>query len=435
MVAISRSNNIPNIVRSVAPWLICGLGALFYCYEYLLRILPSVMMADLIREFSLSAAVFGQLGAFYYYAYTPMQLPVGLLFDRFGPRRLLTFACLSCVMGTVLFVVTHSFWGIMLGRFLVGFGSAFAFVGVLKLATIWLPPDRFAFVSGVTTALGMLGAMLGNLALSYLVVSHGWLWVTELSIVVGLVLAVAIFLMVRDFKEAMSETHHNDALVNTGFKELFKGVGSLLKRPQLWIVGIIGSLLFTSLSVFSELWGIPFLVHTQGFSSTEAAVVVSFVFFGWAIGAPFVGWLSDRIKLRVLPLRIAPLIAALLITLILLYADLFSYEMLCVLLFSYGFFCSSEVIVFALGREISPSHLSATALALVNLLVMSNGVFLTPLVGVILDYLWVGELVDGVPKYQLIDFQYALLMLPAACLIAFFMSWFVKETHTQLSDE
>lgn len=148
------------------PWLVCMLGALFYCYEYYLRIAPSVMTADLMRAFAISAAALGNLTAFYYYAYTPMQLPVGILMDRYGPRRLLVIAVLCCALGSYLFTQTSHIGIAQLGRFLVGFGSAFAFVGVLKLSALWLAPERFAFMSGFATTLGMLGAVIGDISLS-----------------------------------------------------------------------------------------------------------------------------------------------------------------------------------------------------------------------------------------------------------------------------
>ena len=120
-------------------WLICGLGAIFYSYEYLLRIAPSVMEHSLRTHFDLSATGFGFLSSIYYFAYVPMQLPVGVLLDRYGPQRLLTFACFICVAGTFLFTSTNIYWIASLCRFLMCFGSAFAFVGLLKLATIRLP--------------------------------------------------------------------------------------------------------------------------------------------------------------------------------------------------------------------------------------------------------------------------------------------------------
>jgi MFS family permease len=160
---------------AIIGWWICGLGALFYSYEYLLRIAPSAMENSLRAHFNLSATGFGMVSSIYYLAYVPMQLPVGVLLDRYGPRRLLTLACLICVVGTFIYTSTHVDWIAAIGRFLVGFGSAFAFVGVLKLATIWLPENRLAMVAGITSALGTVGAMLGDNFLSVFVDKLGWI--------------------------------------------------------------------------------------------------------------------------------------------------------------------------------------------------------------------------------------------------------------------
>ena len=130
---------------AIMGWSICLIGALFYSYEYFLRIMPSVMSAKLMAHFNIEAGALGIFVAIYYWAYVPLQLPVGLLHDRFGPRRLLTFACLLCVVGTYMFGISHSIYIAATGRLFVGIGSAFAFVGVLKLASIWLPAWPVSF--------------------------------------------------------------------------------------------------------------------------------------------------------------------------------------------------------------------------------------------------------------------------------------------------
>ena len=102
---------------TLTAWLVCGLGALYYAYEYLLRISPSAMEFALRSHFGLTATGFGILSSVYYYAYVPMQLPVGILMDRFGPRRLLTIACAICVLGTLMFANASSVGVAGAGRF------------------------------------------------------------------------------------------------------------------------------------------------------------------------------------------------------------------------------------------------------------------------------------------------------------------------------
>lgn len=415
----------------ILPWVICGLGALFYCYEYLLRIAPSVMTVDLMQAYKINATVLGNLAAFYYYAYTPMQLPVGLLMDRYGPRRLLTLACLACALGSYLFAQAFHLAFAEIGRFMVGFGSAFAFVGVLKLATIWLPPHRFAMISGLTTSLGMIGGMVGDVYLTSLVNKIGWRPTILVSSVAGILLAIAMFSIIRD-KKTQGEIANEPPLPPIEFKEVLIGALQIFKKPQMWFCGLVGCLLYLSLSTFAELWGMPYLQAAHGLTENEAAKALPMVFLGWMIGGPLVGWFSDSIGRRLLPLLIGAIGGGATIAL-LLYLPSPSLLTINVLLFLFGLFSSAEVIVFAIARESCPPHLAASALAIVNMLVMLGGVIFQPLTGYFLDLTWAGHLVGGIRSYAPSGYQIALITLPIGFLLALVLSFFMKETYCKVS--
>lgn len=409
----------------ILPWIICGLGALFYCYEYLLRVSPSVMTFDLMRVYHIDAAELGYLTAFYYYIYTPMQLPVGVLMDRYGPRRLLTIASLVSAIGMYLFASSHYLALAEFGRFLIGFGSAFAFVGVLKLATIWLPQNLFAFIAGLTLMLGMVGAMVGDLLLTSLVNFDGWKSASYLAAGFGAVLTVILFFVLRDTAKGIDAVSH-EPLPN--MKSAFRGLFIIVKNPQIWVNGIIGCLLYISLSAFAELWGIPYLEEAYNFSNTDAAMAMSFMFLGWAIGAPFCGWLSDYIKQRRLLMTMGAAVSAILFSAIL-YVPHISKEGIYITLFIIGLFSSAQILVFAISREISPEKSVGTAIALTNMIVMLGGVMLQPLIGYLLDFKWAGQMVDGVRVYSVSDYQYALAILPISLVVTVFLSFFLKETN------
>ncbi len=230
-------------------WLICGLAAVFYSYEYLLRIAPSVMEHSLREHFNLSATGFGFLSSIYYWAYVPMQLPVGVLLDRYGPKRLLTLACFICVLGTFLFTSTTVFWIAAVGRFLVGFGSAFAFVGVLKLATIWLPENRLAMVSGMTSALGPIGAMIGDNCLEWFIQNIGWVHTLNNTAYFGIVLTMILWFGIFDRKER----HRQHGTVSS-LKKGLVDLGIILQNKQIWVNGMFGCLIYLPTTVFAELW-------------------------------------------------------------------------------------------------------------------------------------------------------------------------------------
>lgn len=410
---------------SLFPWLVCGLGALFYCYEYFLRILPSVMTGDLLKTFSISGVAFGNLVAFYYYAYTPMQLPVGIMMDRFGPRKLLVFASLVCALGTYLFA-HHYLPAAQIGRFLVGFGSAFAFVGVLKLASLWFPPSRFAFIAGMATSLGMIGAMVGDIVLSKLVVSLGSNMTLYLAAIAGVGLTVVMWYVIPETKAV--KTAAASASLRLSYREFFNAVFKLCKNPQMWLIGMIGSFLYLSLSGFAEVWGIPYLIRAYNLSNAAAATNISFIFLGWAIGSPLVGWISDKIGNRRYPIIIGSLLGAMLFA-VLIYLPMISIHYLAFLLFTFGVCSSTQIIVFPIARELNAQALAGTAIAVTNLLVMLSGALSEPLIGQALDVLTGTHVRGNLMAFSIESFQWSLSIIPAAFVLAAILTLFVKETR------
>lgn len=411
---------------SILPWVICGLGAIFYCYEYLLRVAPSVMVPELMDTFQISAAALGNLTAFYYYAYTPAQIPVGVMMDRYGPRYILTLAILACAIGTVLFGVTTNFWVAASGRFLLGLGSAFAFVGVLKLATAWLPPNRFAFVSGMATTLGMLGAMTGQMVMTGLVQKIGWQNTIFYSAFLGFVLTPILWLIIRDTPQAHKTNKVEKQQIRWG--ELFKQVGAVATNHQIWINGIIGFLLFLPTTVFAELWGVQYLRSVYHFTPAMSALAVSMIFGGWAVGGPIAGFISDHLNRRRLPLLVGEVVATALLFVLLL-AENLPVPVVLALLFVFGAFSGVEVICFAIGRENAPSHVAGIAVSVTNFLIMMGGVIFQPVVGSLLDCFWSGEMVNGIPIYSRENYQMALMLLPIGLLISIGLTFFLKETY------
>ena len=421
-----------NTAFTLLPWIICGLAAVFYCYEYLLRISPSVMVPQLRAAFGVADVALGSLSAFYFYAYTPMQLIVGVILDKHGPRKILTVAVLACAIGTTLFAFSDVFWMACLGRFLIGFGSAFAFVGVLKLATIWLPPDKFAMISGLTTTLGMVGAIFGQNVLVNLVHRIGWSDTILYSGLFGFVLVPLIAWIVKDVNPENPHlaTHANDV----SYRKVFLEVKKVIFNQQIWINGLVGGLIMLPTTVFAELWGVPFLELQHGYSSTHAAFAVSLIFVGWAVGSPLAGLMSDKFKRRKRPLMIGSFLA-LLLMIVIIYGQGLPNWLIYTLLFAFGVASSVEVICFAVGRENAPFTVAATAVAFTNLVVVIAGLF-QPIVGKLLDLSWDGTLLDeGLRVYRLEDYQIALTLLPISLFLACILSFFLKETYCKPIDE
>ena len=404
-------------------YFVCTIGALFYCYEFVLRIIPGALQSELSAAFGhISASTFGQLSAFYYFAYSPMQLPVGLLMDRFGPWRLLTFACLSCTLGSFMFTYSSSLMVAGSGRFLVGFGSSFAFVGVLSLAMNWLPKKYFSLVAGLITTLGMLGLVYGEVKITRMVATVGLQPVLFSMVTIGAILTVFILLFVRDGPGAKKSK-------TIPLGEFFQDVMHVLTSLEVWLIGLVAACLYTSLSVFGELWGKTYLEQAHHLTKVEAAQAISALFLGWAVGAPVAGYISDITGRRVASLVVGALMSFICISLILYYPGL-PYYPLIILLFFYGVFSGTEIIAFIMAKENSGARLTGTVFAATNMIVTLGGVIYQPLVGKLLDRFGNSVLINGEHVYSVLDYQVALSILPLSLMFVMVIAFFLKDQHT-----
>ena len=410
--------------RSYYPWLIWALGASFFFLEYITRVSLGVMVPDLMQFFHVTALSLGTLSAFFYYAYVGMQVPVGGLVDRFGPHRLLMITTGACALGCFLFATSQVLWVAQLARFIMGFSGAFAFVGTLKLATVWFPAHRFGFLAGLTQAIGMLGAAVGEGPSSFGVSLIGWRNTTLVMAALLFILAVLIGLLVRDHPEDNAQAAHR---VNSG-AELWSGFIRILKNSQTWYNGIYVGLLFAPTAAFAELWGPSFLVHTYGLSEHVAASAISAIFIGWAVGGPITGWISDALRRRKIIMIISSVLSLLLLSSAL-YIPNLPLFLLFIILFLYGVANTGVATAYAVAGEINPKPVAGLSMSFANMTSVLIGAVFQPIIGWFLDLQWQGEMVNNTPFYSAHMFRIAMLVLPLCLVFSVLFAFFVRETH------
>lgn len=426
---MQRSSNVLPITKSAYPWLIVGCGMLFYCYNYFLRISPSVMHQELTQTFALSATQFGLFTTLYYLAYTPMQLPAGMIYDKFGPRIVLCLACLAAVGGLCLFIITQSYYVAGLGRFLIGLGGAFSYIGTLKLASLWLPKNRFAVAAGFTTAIGMLSGALSQTYLTQILEVISYQKALSSALIAGVLLSLVIFMFVKN-KSKVSPTQESE-MQSVNLDKLISALIYIIKNRQMWLIGIIGCLLYLPASVFLDLWGIPYLKTVYHVSALEAANITSITFYGWIIGGPVIGAISDKMQRRKMPLIITGAIAAILLSFVF-YVPGLKLIHLYIILFIAGFCCGAHPLCFALGKENNPLQISGTSVATTNMLIMTGGVIFQPVVGLLLDYHSRLSLeTSSSAIYSAGDYTFAMSVVPIGVALGIILSLFLKETYCE----
>lgn len=409
------------------PWLTWGLGAALFCYGFFQRVAPSVMIDHLMRDFAVGGALLGNLSAFYFYAYAGLQVPVGLMVDRWGARRLLTGGALLCALGSAIFAQAETLGAAYLGRLLIGAGAGFGFVATLKLATSWFPPRRFALVSGLTIMIGMLGGMTGQAPLAALVEWAGWRGTLLGAAVLGALLALAIWAVVRDRPPGGETGPEATAGAEPAAASLLAACSAVFGRLQNWLLALVCAAMTAPMLAFGALWGVAWLMQTRGLERPEAAAAASLVLLGWAVGGPLLGALSDRLGRRK-PLLLAGTALSLAALAAVLYLPEPPLVLLSALLLLNGIGSGAMVIGFAATRESNAGHLVGAAYSIVNCAVVATGAVFQPLVGWLLDLAWDGTELAGVRVYSEAAYQTALSSLLVFLAMGLAAGLFLRET-------
>ena len=294
-----------------ARWTIFGIVLASYVLSFFHRIAPAAIADELTRAFAINSAVLGTVAATYFYVYTLLQIPVGVLADTLGPRRILTVGSLVAGLGSLAFALAPTWEFAAAGRTLVGIGVSVAFIALLKISAVWFPANRFATLNGMTMLAGNLGAVVAGAPLAWAVTEVSWRMVFVALAILSTALGVATWIRVRDRPEALGFEPVNAAAGNAANTRWSHALARVLANPATWPgfflnVGIGGSFL-----AFAGLWAVPYLVDVHGMSRVTAAQHASVLLLGVAFGALVVGVVSDRLGSRRGVMRVYTILYAL----------------------------------------------------------------------------------------------------------------------------
>ena len=385
------------------------LAAFFLLYEMSVQSSPSVMALSMMRELSLNPAVFGTVMGCYFYSYSIMQIPSGLLFDRFSSKNLIIMATLACSLGSLLFSVSHSIWSLAGARFITGFGSAFAFVGVLVIADQWFEARFFPILVGIAQLLAALGAMVGEMPLAYWVNHLGWSHTSFILSVIGLLLMLAILLGMRSTKPSIP-------LEKKPIKQSLKHI---FNSPQTFWVALYAFCSWAPITIFAELWGVPYLINAYGMSSIQAPLSISIIWIALALFSPFLGWYSQKTHSRKPLLQYCALIGLIAIC-ILLFIPHLSFILIYLALAGLGFAAAGQILSFALVKDNNQECDLAAAIGFNNMAVVLGGAFFQPLTGFLLHEH--ASLHTNQGSLMASDYRFALLIIPICYVIGYFCS-------------
>ena len=289
MTATEKRSGPASIGVVTIAWL---LTAVFYFYQYSMRSAPAVMVPELSTAFGLSAVGVASLVGLFYYGYAPFSLVAGVALDQIGPRKVVPLGAASVAIGSILFSMADPTLG-SIGRFMQGAGGVFALIGAVYLVTTFMPVSRAATLIGVTQMFGMAGGSAGQFVVGPLI-ARGLPWdrFWFLMGIAGIPIAILLFILIPRQGSKPKDSG------NVGLGPALKAMGTVFANPQSILCGLIAGLIFIPTTIFDMVWGVRFLQEGHGVPYEVAVLRSAAVPFGWIIGCPLLGWLTDRIGRR-----------------------------------------------------------------------------------------------------------------------------------------
>ena len=397
-----------------------------YVLSFFQRFAPAGIAQDLAAAFQTSAASLGVLAATYFYVYTIMQVPTGILVDTLGPRRILLLGGMVAGGGSLLFGMADSLDAALVGRTLIGLGVSVTFIAMLKLIAVWFEEHRFATVVGVSMLIGNLGSVLAGAPLSALAQATGWRGVFIGVGMVSLALGILAWILVRDRPSAKggavlpAPTFDRTAVLT--------GLLRVVKNRATWPTVFVNCGLSGSFFAFGGLWATPFLIQGMGMSRATATAHLSLYFAGFAVGCLLVGMLSDRLRRRKPVIIVSSHIYGA-IWLVWLSGVALPLVATYTLFGLMGLMTASFTLSWACAKEVNPPALSGMSTSVTNMGGFLMGALLQPAVGWIMDQRWTGLLANGVRIYAPEDYRWGLLLIACAAWGGAAAAWKVKETH------
>ncbi len=405
-------------------WLILGVVAIAYVLSFFQRFAPAGIAQDLAASFQTSAASLGVLAATYFYVYTVMQIPTGILADTLGPRRILALGGIVGGAGSFLFGFAPSLDLALLGRTLVGLGVSVTFIAMLKLVAVWFEENRFATIVGICMLIGNLGSVLAGAPLSALAQATGWRGVFIGVGAVSLTLSVLCWLIVRDSPAALAAGHQSRFDRTAVLNSLL----AVLRNRSTWPTLLVNTGMSGAFFTFAGLWATPYLMQVHGMPRQVAASHLSLWFGGFAVGCLLVGSLSDRLGRRK-PVLIAASHFYVLLWLIWLSGVTMPLPLSYALFGLMGLTTAGFSLSWACAKEVNPPLLAGMSTSVANIGGFLAGALLQPLFGWVMDLGWQGEMVAGVRVYDVATWRHGVLVVTLCAVLGALASWWIKETR------
>lgn len=391
---------------SIKAWIFWICTALFYFYQFVLRVTPNVVGDELIQEFKITASELGTLSFFYYLSYATLQIPIGFLIDKYGPKKLISAAAAFCALGCFLFGCADRFYFAQIAMFCLGIGSSCGFVGCLIVSSRYFPEKMRPTIIGLTLFLGTSGGMLSGILVPKILNFISWKDFLLLCAIVGVAIGFLVFSLLKESRKESIETTLSEQ------EGILATLKKLIVNKQLWILSLYSMCIYTPLSAIADMWGIAFVKSRCGVDKEAAGLATSNIYLGMICMSPIFGYFVAKIKnIRLAMFTIPALIVAVLLAII--WLPNMTIGLITILFFVLGVLEGTQSITFDQVALTVPQKYIGSAFGFTNALCMASGLVCSPIIGIVLDFVWNKTYENNIPFYTPSDYQEAMSIIPA----------------------
>ncbi len=389
------------------------LSIFFFMYQYISRLSPGVIASELMQHFQINAFEFSKLTSTYYLIYALMQIPVGILLDRFGARYVIFGMSLICAIANLVFVSTTNLELAIFCRGAMGFASIAGFIGSAKVISSCFPKEQYNRMITLTFAIGLSGAFLSGQPLTYLMEIYGWKNVLIVNSYVGFAISILIWFFIKgDSKQSKG--------VSFSFSELWQVLGN----KKILLTGIGALLAAASYTAFADVWGNVFLNMSYGINKEKASLIISNLYLGMCFGGLVLSYFGTKFDRYVVAAFSS--FAMCVLMLLILFKVSENQILLSIMTFLIGILCGYQVLMFIIVGNLAPKHLYAIATSVTNTMIMGSGSVFQSLIGFLIEKthdssaekIVTSEVISGMERYGSNELLVSLLAVPVGLLIA-----------------
>jgi MFS family permease len=381
-------------ISRTAAWFVWVIAAIFYAYQYILRVMPNVMMCNIMEHFNIDSVVFGQFSGVYYLGYSLMHMPIGIMLDRFGPRKVMSGCILLTVLGTLPIIYTDHWIYPIIGRVLIGIGSSAAILGAFKIIRMVFEEKHFTRMLSLAVTIGVLGAIYGGGPVSYMMDNLGYKAVVEIISAMGVLLAIITYIIVPD----MEPTPHGT---------VFSDIKTVLTNWRVVLLCISAGFMVGPMEGFADVWGARFLNHVYDFDMKLSSSLTSMVFIGMCFGGPLLSLIAEKTGSYNGSIIGAGII--MFVCFVVLILGFLTQKTIIISFFIVGICCAYQIMAIYKASTYVPDNVAGLTTAVANMIIMIFGYGFHSVIGYIVHIFGGSESKEA--------FIYGITVIPVALAI------------------